>query len=91
MVLHQRTDDLLAALRQQVDNGNLGHGVATGLEALGGAGHIHQHLSGEGGVVDAAIIIVIISVAVFVLLVITAVVAITSALFLFTKRTNSFH
>ena len=37
---------------QHVDDGNLNHRIASGLQAHGGASHIDQHLTGQGGVVD---------------------------------------
>ena len=53
--LYQMTDNLLAVASEHVDNGYLGHGVATGLQTHGCASHIDKHLGGEGRVVDAHI------------------------------------
>ena len=38
---------------EHIDDGNLNHRVASGLLAHGGTGHVDQHLTGEGGIVDA--------------------------------------
>ena len=46
-------DELLAVAFEIVNHRNLDHGVATGLLAHGCAGHVDEHLTGEGGVVDA--------------------------------------
>lgn len=46
-------DEFLAVAFEIVNYGDLNHGVATGLLAHGGASHIDEHLTGEGGVVDA--------------------------------------
>ena len=51
--LHQMADEVLTVARQHVDDGNLDHRVAAGLETHGGASHVDEHLTGEGGVVDA--------------------------------------
>ena len=51
--LHQMTDEVLAVAGQHIDDGNLDHRVAAGLQAHGGAGHVDQHLTCQGGVVDA--------------------------------------
>ena len=46
-------DEVGAVAGEHVDNGNLYHGVAAGLEAHRGAGYVNQYLTGEGGVVNA--------------------------------------
>ena len=46
-------DEFLAVAFEIVNYGNLDHGVATGLLAHGGASHIDEYLTSEGGVVDA--------------------------------------
>ena len=46
-------DEFLAVAFKIVNHRNLDHGVATGLLAHGGASHIDEYLTGEGGVVDA--------------------------------------
>ena len=51
--LHQVLDEVGAFAGQHVDDGNLDHGVAAGLLAQAGAGHVDEHLSCESGVVDA--------------------------------------
>ena len=44
---------LFAVAGKEVDNGNLNHRVAAGLQTGGGTCHTYQYLGGEGGVVDA--------------------------------------
>lgn len=46
-------DNLLAITGQEVDDGDLDHGIAAGLLVHGGAGHADEDLTREGGVVDA--------------------------------------
>ena len=48
-------DEIGTIARQHVDDRNLYHRVAAGLQTHRGASHIYQHLTCEGGVVDAHI------------------------------------
>ena len=48
-------DEVGTVAREHVDDGNLDHRVAAGLEAHGGTGNVDQDLTCEGGVVDAHI------------------------------------
>ena len=50
--LYQMFDEVGAVAWEHVDDGNLDHRVAGGLEAHRGASHIDQYLTGEGGIVD---------------------------------------
>ena len=51
--LYKMLDEVGTVAWEHVDDGNLDHRVASGLETLGGTGNVDEHLSGEGGVVDA--------------------------------------
>ena len=53
VVLYEMLYEVCTVAREHVDDGNLHHRVASWLQAHRGACHIHQHLTGEGGVVDA--------------------------------------
>ena len=46
-------DEVCTLAGEHVDDGNLDHCVAAGLEAHGGASHVDKYLTSEGGVVDA--------------------------------------
>ena len=46
-------DEVGTIAREHVDNGNLDHGVASGLQTHRGTGHVDQHLTCESRVVDA--------------------------------------
>ena len=48
-------DDVLACSWHHIDYRNLNHRIAAGLQTHRGAGHVHQHLTRQGGVVDAHI------------------------------------
>ena len=50
--LYQMFDEVGAVAWEHVDDGNLDHRVAGGLEAHRGASDIDQNLTGEGGIVD---------------------------------------
>ena len=50
--LYQMFDEVGAVAWEHVDDGNLDHRVAGGLEAHRGASDIDQYLTGEGGIVD---------------------------------------
>ena len=50
--LYQMFDEVGAVAWEHVDDGNLNHRVAGGLEAHRGAGHVDQYLTGEGRIVD---------------------------------------
>lgn len=52
MELYQMTDNLLAVAGQIIYDGNLYHGVSTGLLLECSTSGINQNLSCEGGVVD---------------------------------------
>ena len=45
-------DEVGTVAREHVDNGNLDHGVASGLQTHRGASHVNQYLTRKGGVVD---------------------------------------
>ena len=46
-------DEVSSVTGEHVDDGNLDHRIAAGLQAHGGAGHIDENLTCESGVVDA--------------------------------------
>ena len=50
---HQTANPLVAVAREQVNDGNLYHRVASRLLTHGSSGHADKHLSCEGGIVDA--------------------------------------
>ena len=50
--LYQMFDEVGAVAWEHVDDGNLDHRVAGGLEAHRGASDIDQYLTGEGRIVD---------------------------------------
>ena len=50
--LYQMLDEVSAITGEHVDDRNLDHRVATGLQAHGGTGYIDEYLTRQGGVVD---------------------------------------
>ena len=46
-------DEGFAVAGEEVDDGNLNHGVGSGGETHGCAGYAYEELGGEGGIVDA--------------------------------------
>ena len=50
--LYQMLDEVGTVAWEHVDDGNLNHRVAGGLEAHRGASHIDKNLTGEGGIID---------------------------------------
>ena len=46
-------DEVFAVAGQHVDDRNLNHRVAAGLQTHGGTGNVDKHLTSQGGVVDA--------------------------------------
>ena len=47
------TNQVFTVTRQYVDDRNFNHRVATGLLKHRGTSHVYQHLTSQGGVVDA--------------------------------------
>ena len=53
IVLYQMLDKVGTVAGEHIDDGNLDHCVAAGLETHGGAGNVNQDLTSQGRVVDA--------------------------------------
>ena len=50
--LYQCPYEVFSIALEHVDDGYLYHGIAAGLQTHGSTGHIYQHLTREGGIVD---------------------------------------
>ena len=47
------SDEFLGVAGKHVDDGNLNHRIAAGLQTHGSTGNVDKHLTSEGRVVDA--------------------------------------